>query len=119
MEQYPETGIYIHIPFCVKKCGYCDFLSTPTGKETQHKYVNALLKEMEYYKKKLKNYKIRTIYIGGGTPSILEGVEMQRILAALKKIGRNQEMLEQGQITDFFQSFSMLLVYAASQPLLI
>lgn len=103
MGQYPETGIYIHIPFCIKKCAYCDFLSAPAGKETQHQYVDALLKEMEYYKKKLENYKVRTVYIGGGTPSVLEADEMQRILEELKKIGKNQEIFEHNQIRDFWE----------------
>lgn len=103
MEQYLETGIYIHIPFCIKKCGYCDFLSAPMGKETQHWYVDALLKEIEYYKKKLENYKIRTVYIGGGTPSVLESDEIWRILTALKGMGKNQEIFEHNQIQDFWE----------------
>lgn len=103
MEKQLETGIYIHIPFCIKKCGYCDFLSAPAGKKAQHKYVDALIKEMEYYRGKLKDYKIRTIYIGGGTPSVLEADEVQRILEALKRIGKNREMYETGQISEFWE----------------
>lgn len=92
MQKELETGIYIHIPFCVKKCGYCDFLSAPAGKEVQHQYIDALLKEIEYYKPKLEHYKIRTVYIGGGTPSVLEAKEVVRIAEALQQLGKNKEL---------------------------
>ena len=45
-------GVYIHIPFCVRKCDYCDFLSAPSDEKTMEKYVNALIKEIEYSKNK-------------------------------------------------------------------
>ena len=63
--------IYIHTPFCVKKCEYCDFLSFPADDETQLRYIKGLMAEMIFYGPVLKDYEVSTIYIGGGTPSWL------------------------------------------------
>ena len=67
-----KLELYIHIPFCVKKCDYCDFLSFPVDSNTQIRYVHALLQEIRYYGNLLGDYHVPTIYIGGGTPSWLE-----------------------------------------------
>lgn len=64
--------IYIHTPFCVKKCAYCDFLSFPADTNTQIQYVHALLNEIRFYGARMGGYEVSTIYIGGGTPSWLE-----------------------------------------------
>lgn len=64
--------LYIHTPFCVKKCEYCDFLSFSSDDNTQARYVHALLQEIKYYGSLMKNYRVSTIYIGGGTPSWLD-----------------------------------------------
>lgn len=64
--------IYIHTPFCVKKCAYCDFLSFPADTNTQIQYVHALLNEIRFYGERMGDYQVSTIYIGGGTPSWLE-----------------------------------------------
>ena len=64
------AGIYIHIPFCKRRCIYCDFFST-TQSEKKSQYVDALCKELEMRKDYLENEKIETIYLGGGTPSQL------------------------------------------------
>ena len=64
-------GIYVHIPFCASKCYYCDFYSCVTKNETQQNYVASLIKEIINSAKKFKNYNIDTIFIGGGTPSVL------------------------------------------------
>lgn len=82
-------AIYIHIPFCIKKCSYCDFLSFQ-GKETQKReYVSALIREItkwgEFYGKKGRDYQISTIYFGGGTPSVLEVHYIEKILFALRE----------------------------------
>jgi oxygen-independent coproporphyrinogen-3 oxidase len=72
-------AIYIHIPFCVKKCGYCDFLSfscEEKTKEDRRKYVEKLIKEIELYPKITYD----TVYFGGGTPSLLEVGEIKSIL---------------------------------------
>lgn len=62
-------GLYIHIPFCNKKCDYCDFTSFVTNTNMQKKYLKALFKEIDLQKDKFKNKIFDTIYIGGGTPS--------------------------------------------------
>ena len=72
--------LYVHIPFCVKKCSYCDFLSFPADERTQGEYTQALLKEIAYYGKQMGDYVVNTIYIGGGTPSWLDENKMLRIL---------------------------------------
>lgn len=75
------AGIYVHIPFCKKRCLYCDFYST-TLLDKREAYVKALLKEIEERKKEIDE-SIRTIYIGGGTPSTLDAADIQRILKAI------------------------------------
>lgn len=71
-KQTGQVGIYLHIPFCVKKCNYCDFLSAPADWNTQKRYVEALKKEISFYQDRLENYTISSIFFGGGTPSVLE-----------------------------------------------
>lgn len=71
-KQNGQVGIYLHIPFCVKKCNYCDFLSAPADWNTQKRYVEALKKEISFYQNRLENYTISSIFFGGGTPSVLE-----------------------------------------------
>lgn len=71
-KQNGQVGIYLHIPFCVKKCNYCDFLSASADWNTQKRYVEALKKEISFYQNRLENYTISSIFFGGGTPSVLE-----------------------------------------------
>jgi len=79
-------SIYIHIPFCKSKCYYCDFLSAvPHSNEEQSNYVTALLREIEIEAVAYQDYEIRTIFIGGGTPSVLSVEELEVILCKLKK----------------------------------
>jgi oxygen-independent coproporphyrinogen III oxidase len=76
------AGIYIHIPFCKRACHYCNFhFSTSLG--LKNGFLEALLKEIQLRKHYLGGEKISTIYFGGGTPSLLETVEIQKILSAL------------------------------------
>ncbi len=80
--------IYIHIPFCKKKCDYCDFLSAPADDETIERYVVSLLREIGYhgskYGKKGEDRNIETIFFGGGTPSILNVNQIEAIMNKLK-----------------------------------
>lgn len=69
-------ALYIHIPFCAKKCGYCDFHSFAGKLDESKKYVDYLIKEFKLY----KEYKYDTVYFGGGTPSLLEASEIKRML---------------------------------------
>ncbi len=75
------AGIYVHIPFCKKRCAYCDFFST-TLLARRKEYVEAVLKEIEQRKDEA-NEPIRTIYIGGGTPSTLMHRHIRRLLEAI------------------------------------
>ncbi|MCQ4636236.1 radical SAM family heme chaperone HemW [Anaerovorax odorimutans] len=75
------AGLYIHIPFCVKKCGYCDFLSFgECDEEIQKKYAESLIAELSLYRG--QNIKCDTIFIGGGTPSLLRQEHIAKILEA-------------------------------------
>lgn len=77
------AGIYIHIPFCKSRCKYCDFFST-THLEKRAQYVAALLEEWRMRAHEVKE-PIRTIYIGGGTPSMLDDSSLQMIIEALRR----------------------------------
>ena len=81
-----ELGLYLHIPFCVKKCDYCDFLSSPATEESKKRYVDALIKEIASYQGRTEEYTVPTIFFGGGTPSTLNTGEIGRILEALDKV---------------------------------
>ena len=81
-----ELELYIHIPFCMKKCAYCDFLSGPAPRETIDRYVTALVAEIRQYQKLAENYRVTTIFFGGGTPSILSGGQMKEVFDALRDV---------------------------------
>lgn len=81
-----DLGLYLHVPFCMKKCGYCDFLSWKGTEEEQETYVQGLLKEIESYREFAKGYKVSTVFLGGGTPSILSGEQIERILGAVSDV---------------------------------
>lgn len=85
---YQELEIYIHIPFCVKKCAYCDFLSFALTQKDKNpnEYIDALIKEIEANDRVAKNYRVKTIFIGGGTPSLLEANQIEKIFQALHRI---------------------------------
>lgn len=73
-------SIYIHVPFCLKKCFYCDFSSGIGTPALQQAYIQALEQEMKRARKWIDPNRLRTIYIGGGTPTILENRELKRLL---------------------------------------
>lgn len=79
-----ELELYLHIPFCIRKCAYCDFLSGPATDEVKSQYVEALIREIKSSGKKYKEYCVTTIFMGGGTPSILMPEQMTAIFDALK-----------------------------------
>lgn len=90
-----ELELYVHIPFCVRKCAYCDFLSFPSEECERASYVDALLKEIKGQKDKFKDYVVTTVFLGGGTPSLLREDDTARIFHALKEsfdISRNAEI---------------------------
>ena len=77
--------LYIHIPFCVRKCAYCDFLSFPSGEEERARYVERLTEEIEEAGAVSGDYVVTAIFLGGGTPSVLEPEQTKRILQAVKE----------------------------------
>ena len=81
-----DLELYIHIPFCIKKCNYCDFLSFPSNEERREIYVQSLINEIEQTGKLLDKdaYAVRSIFIGGGTPSLLSGKQIERIMLAVR-----------------------------------
>ena len=105
--QTPQTlGLYIHIPFCASKCGYCDFYSC-AGKETQMQaYQDALLTHIEESLPQMHSYFIDTVYIGGGTPSYYGAEFLCEIIRTVKSSGR---LLRDADITVEMNPDSMQL----------
>lgn len=84
-----ELGIYIHIPFCKSKCYYCDFISYTNKCSQIEEYIQKVIEEMKQYD--LSNYNVTTIYIGGGTPSFIDGRYIKQLLEELKRKLLNNE----------------------------
>ena len=82
------SGLYIHIPFCVKKCNYCDFYSVGGGNTVSEEYIDAVIREI----KKYPDIKWKTVYFGGGTPSLMTPKQAEKILSQL-------DILPQAEIT--------------------
>lgn len=78
--------LYIHIPFCIRKCAYCDFLSAPADRSVQEAYVEQLLKEIQKSWEISGGYEVKTVFFGGGTPSIFPSDWLCRILTALGQV---------------------------------
>lgn len=89
-------GLYIHIPFCKSKCNYCDFYSIKAYKNLMDEFISNLKKEIKLYSDRLITHKIKTIYIGGGTPSILTSETVNDIL---KTISENFVVKDRIEIT--------------------
>ena len=82
-------SLYLHIPFCVKKCHYCDFLSFPgCSLSRQAEYVDAMIQEIHAYREAAEDYEVKTIFLGGGTPSLLEKELVERLLHELYSVWR-------------------------------
>lgn len=79
-----ELELYLHIPFCVRKCAYCDFLSAPAKEEIQSAYVKKLAEEIREFEA-AGDYEVSSVFMGGGTPSILQGREIEYIFEALRE----------------------------------
>ena len=80
----PSLYIYIHIPFCLQKCKYCDFATTPWKNNDAGQYTQWIIKELLHRGKHLKNHLIHSIYFGGGTPSLLSAMSFKQILSSIK-----------------------------------
>lgn len=79
-------GVYIHIPFCERKCLYCDFNSGPASESKKEQYIKALIKEVMLYKEVFNNRIIQTLFIGGGTPSSVPPSLFEQLLEALHSV---------------------------------
>ena len=101
-----ELGIYVHIPFCKRKCAYCDFISFSGKARLIEKYVEALKREINKCKIGKEDYMVKTIYFGGGTPSFIESKYIVEILEAIKEkfnITKNAEItleINPGTVTE-------------------
>ena len=91
-------GLYIHIPFCVRKCRYCDFLSAPACDAEREAYLKSLYGQIKAIgvrlKQKQKHYTVDSIFIGGGTPSLLSSDQMQALMDVVRESFMLQMMLK-------------------------
>ena len=78
-----NLSLYVHIPFCESKCNYCNFISFKKNKKCKEEYINYLIKEISLNSN--KNYLVKTIFIGGGTPSCLNNGDILKISKAIKE----------------------------------
>lgn len=93
-----ELELYLHIPFCVSKCKYCDFLSAPSGEEQRQIYVERLCRRIRYWSDVIHNYgyEIVSIFVGGGTPSILTEAQITQVFEAVHE---SFPIMEDAEIT--------------------
>ncbi len=91
-----KLGIYLHIPFCKAKCDYCDFYSLPDREEAMDRYLKALAAHMKETAPLAKGWQVDTLYIGGGTPSVLGG---KRLQALVREVRRRFDLARDAEIT--------------------
>ena len=106
------AGIYLHIPFCKKRCIYCDFFSTTQSKK-KDAYIDALCKELVNRKDYLGNEEIETIYFGGGTPSQLEKKDFEKIFSIIYKVfsvSPNAEITVEANPDDLSSAYTNMLM---------
>jgi len=95
MNNKKEYALYIHIPFCARKCNYCDFTSHAGIDHLIPEYLEALKKELTFYAENLKEPRLKTVFFGGGTPSLLDPNDIRSIMDHIKsgfKFGSNAEI---------------------------
>ena len=78
--------LYLHIPFCVRKCNYCDFFSVSGTPKEQADYVSAMIQEIQSYQELSGEYEVQTIFLGGGTPSLLTPEQIEKIFTTIYHI---------------------------------
>jgi putative oxygen-independent coproporphyrinogen III oxidase len=85
LEDEAGLGVYVHFPWCVKKCPYCDFLSIPTALEDipHRAYADAVIREIAARRAELGPHRLKTVFFGGGTPSLWQAAELGRVLEAI------------------------------------
>lgn len=111
-----ELGVYIHIPFCIKKCDYCDFISYSDKYEMQNQYINRLIDEIEENKDILQKNRITTIYIGGGTPSSINSKLIKKVLDKIFQIinEKNDDIEITIEVNPGACTYDDLLIYKQS-----
>ncbi|MDE6312311.1 MAG: radical SAM family heme chaperone HemW [Lachnospiraceae bacterium] len=80
-----NAGLYLHIPFCMRKCSYCDFLSFPAGEDNREQYLKQLMKEIKERSLLLEDRCVDTVFLGGGTPSLFDGIQIGRLMETVTK----------------------------------
>lgn len=88
--------LYIHIPFCARKCAYCDFLSGPATANIQKRYVEQLVEEIYCQSAHYPGWKVISVYLGGGTPSLLEPKEISSVMEAVRS---RFDVAEEAEVT--------------------
>lgn len=94
MTDKKELELYFHIPFCVRKCFYCDFLSAPGDDRTKRRYMEALLAETAGSALSYGEYSVTSVFIGGGTPSLVPAEETERLMDTVRRYYRMEEQAE-------------------------
>ncbi len=80
-----EMEIYVHIPFCVQKCSYCDFLSMPADDDVKKQYIGRLKEEIRQMSEEYPGRPVKSVFFGGGTPSILPGSVITGIMDCIRE----------------------------------
>lgn len=96
MEEEKRLGVYVHIPFCASKCGYCDFCSLANQDKLMNPYQDALLLQMQESFPRLRDYLLDSVYFGGGTPSYYGA---DRLCELLREIKATDRLLKSSEIT--------------------
>ena len=96
MNETGELELYFHIPFCIRKCIYCDFPSAPADEDTRARYLEALLTETKMRAEAYRQYTVSSVFIGGGTPSLLEGRQIVRLLDGVRE---HYRLAEEAEVT--------------------
>ncbi len=91
-----ELELYFHIPFCVRKCLYCDFLSAPAGEDIKQRYMEALLTEMAGSALAYRDYRVISVFLGGGTPST---VQAGQIAGLMQEMGKYYSLAGDAEVT--------------------
>ena len=85
MTENRELELYFHIPFCVRKCLYCDFLSAPADERVRRQYMDALMREVRERAEEFRGYLVTSAFIGGGTPSVVDAEQIEELMATVKE----------------------------------
>lgn len=108
----PDLYLYIHYPFCLSKCPYCDFNSHTKNNIEEQKFLNGYLREMEFFAQRIGKRRIKTIFFGGGTPSLMSPYFLEKIINKISNLWQisadceitleaNPTSFESGKFQDF------------------